>query len=234
MEIEITKGNKLGSGFFSVGVPANKIVLGLPFFGYDFACANAAPVPYPRKGGVPPPCNLAQPPQYPMIGYHDAMTLLRTENVTSSPDHAKPELRFHEKYASAWFVYSNSSTGQRHQVWFNDPQCVPQHKHSFFPLPFALAEPWPSCAFVAMSFTGRFRRKLGGRSAWGCTASPSGRRTCCTVRAGRTRRMRGRCGGPPRRRSWLPTWGNDCCDLFCSANGACSFARGILHSSGSE
>ena len=43
---------------------------GLPFFGYDFPCANAAPVPYPRKGGVPPPCNLAQPPQYPMIGYH--------------------------------------------------------------------------------------------------------------------------------------------------------------------
>ena len=121
---------------------------GLPFFGYDFPCANAAPVPYPRKGGVPPPCNLAQPPQYPMVGYHvsrhdiagiwvaffsrcqryrcgqDAMTLFRNENVTSSPDHTQPELRFHEKYASAWFEYSNRSTGQRHQVWFNDPQCA--------------------------------------------------------------------------------------------------------------
>ena len=54
------------------------------------------------------------------------MTLFRNENVTSSPDHAQPELRFHEKYASAWFEYSNRSTGQRHQVWFNDPQCAPQ------------------------------------------------------------------------------------------------------------
>ena len=54
------------------------------------------------------------------------MTLFRNENVTSTPDHAQPELRFHEKYASAWFEYSNRSTGQRHQVWFNDPQCAPQ------------------------------------------------------------------------------------------------------------
>ena len=55
------------------------------------------------------------------------MALFRNENVTSTPDHAQPELRFHEKYASAWFEYSNRSTGQRHQVWFNDPQCEPQH-----------------------------------------------------------------------------------------------------------
>ena len=153
MEIEIKGKSKLGGGFLSAGVPPEKIVLGLPFFGCEyntctcnaasglpasrsasntallstdnFACANAAPSPYPAKGGVPPPCNLAQPPQYPMIGYFDAMTLFRTANVTSSPDHPDaPELRFHEKFASAWFEYTNKTDGTRHQVWFNDEQAI--------------------------------------------------------------------------------------------------------------
>ena len=121
----------------------------LPFFGYDFACTNAAPSPYPRKGGMPPPCDLAQPPQvrktlsrprswantptaafygcipteiheptcifwasltppspqYPMIGYFDAMQIFRTANVTSRLAAIKPRA---VGPSSRRFVYSTA------------------------------------------------------------------------------------------------------------------------------
>ena len=111
------------------------------------------------------------------------MTLFRNENVTSSPDHAQPELRFHEKYASAWFEYSNRSTGQRHQVWFNDPQCAPSTAPSM------LAERWLVRSCPDLCFCGCVQ----GDSEEGWLRVRGGHARCLLLDGGRAIR-RGRSG----------------------------------------
>ena len=48
------------------------------------------------------------------------MSTFRRENVTSG----KQLLRFDKPSATAWFDYTNASTGRRHQVWIDTPQSV--------------------------------------------------------------------------------------------------------------
>eukprot|EP01052_Picozoa_sp_SAG31_P027512 SAG31_NODE_2581_length_5436_cov_3.876897_3_plen_731_part_00 len=114
------------------GMKSNKIILGLPFFGYNFECTNSAPVPFPSHdaGSRAPICRLAQPPMYPMIDHWNAMQILRSElmegRVTSPPgcQNVSACVGFDEVKAAAWFEYRNRTTGRRHQMWLEQPRSV--------------------------------------------------------------------------------------------------------------
>ena len=101
-------------------MPAEKIILGLPFFGYNFKCQNAAPVPFPpvpAGGGSPPRCVIND--TFPMTDHFVCVHLYRTQTITSGSD-----IGFDPIKGSAWFEYKNSTDGTRHQVWFEDPRAV--------------------------------------------------------------------------------------------------------------
>ena len=114
------RDNRSNPGRLIWTMPAEKIILGLPFFGYNFECINAAPVPFPPVpvgGGPPPRCVIND--TFPMTDHFVCVQLYHTETVTSGPD-----IGFDPVKGSAWFEYKNSTTGKRHQVWFEDPRAV--------------------------------------------------------------------------------------------------------------
>ena len=103
-------------------IDPQKIILGLPFFGYDFECTDAAPVPFPRHpeaGGPAPSCKLPLPPKWPMVDHFAVMQLYQSEVITSGPGRGYDPIK-----ASAWFEYCHNTTGTRHQVWHEDPRAV--------------------------------------------------------------------------------------------------------------
>ena len=100
------------------GVPPEKIIVGLPLFGYNFKCTNPKPLgsTTTNKNST---CLIVQPPQYPTISTAQAWKLFASENVTSGA-----EIQYDKEKASAWFEYTNRSSGDRHQVWFEDHRSV--------------------------------------------------------------------------------------------------------------
>jgi spore germination protein YaaH len=97
------------------GVPRKKIIVGLPLFGYSFRCTNPRPDNFPANNT----CLIAQPPQYPKITTWQGYQLFATENVTSGKS-----LLFDRAKASAWFEFTNRTSGGRYQVWFPDERAV--------------------------------------------------------------------------------------------------------------
>eukprot|EP01052_Picozoa_sp_SAG31_P022289 SAG31_NODE_1766_length_7315_cov_2.439302_3_plen_573_part_00 len=108
---------RLGSGIISTGVPADKLVLALPGFGYDFVCTNQRPS---SQLGFPTnrTCLLKQPAVFPMVGFGEVMQLFSTEHVTSGP-----EILYDATMAAAWFEYEGPNN-TRHQVIFDDHRSI--------------------------------------------------------------------------------------------------------------
>ncbi len=98
------------------GVDPSKFIIGLPFFGYNFACTNSQPPGFPYDNT----CFIAQPPRYPFVTFAQAMELFKKENVSSGAG----VIHYNSSKAAAWFEFTNASSGARHQVWFDDHRSV--------------------------------------------------------------------------------------------------------------
>lgn len=98
-----------------LGIPANKLILGLPWYGYDYACISVdnhnrcviSSVPYL---GVP--CSDAAGSQ------HDYAAIIRDLLPLS-----KDGLQYNETDQSPYFFYESKS-GDVHQVWFDNPKSL--------------------------------------------------------------------------------------------------------------
>ena len=76
------------------------------------------PARFPRNGTAPR-CSLRQPPSFPMVDFADTMKIWKTGNVSSGDT-----MGFDATMGAAWFEFHNETTGERHQVWQEDPRSV--------------------------------------------------------------------------------------------------------------
>jgi Di-N-acetylchitobiase len=120
-------GVKAGiAAFEALGVAPTSMVLGLPWYGFDYKCLN----PQHDSGrkistGKPSPCNI---PHVPFRGVNcsdaagqvvtpeDAETLLQFYNAS---------VHWDESEATPYFEYT-ATNGDRHQVWFDNAHSLRQ------------------------------------------------------------------------------------------------------------
>jgi len=101
--------------FAQIGIPADKLILALPWYGYDFVCDNNATLGAPCL----PNCTRSSPNwqvDCPQRDYKQIMpSLLRATKAQG-----RDPWRFDPVSTSVYFDYLSTS-GTRHQVWFDDP-----------------------------------------------------------------------------------------------------------------
>jgi len=102
------------TAFLDLGIPADQLVLGLPWYGYDYPCVNFTAgvcsireVPF---RGVN--CSDAAGTQRP---FSDIINQLNQSGIVPYLDIELESLRFN---------YVNPSTKQNHQVWYDDPKTL--------------------------------------------------------------------------------------------------------------
>jgi spore germination protein len=62
-----------------------------------------------------------QPPSFPFVTFAQANDLWRNETIISGS-----AIHYDDAKAAAWFEFKNASSGQRHQVWFDNARSVEQ------------------------------------------------------------------------------------------------------------
>ena len=93
------------------GIAASKIVMGLPWYGYDYTCDDSGKVAIPGS-----PCKVAggsvrRSGVAVQVPYWKQLRLLRSNLSTTA-------LLFNNTVATSWFDYvPNRTAGIRHQVW---------------------------------------------------------------------------------------------------------------------
>jgi len=100
--------------FLDLGIPSDQLVLGLPWYGYDYPCLSLtddvckiAEVPF---RGVN--CSDAAGKQRP---FSNLLAQLNQTGIVPTLDAGLESL---------WYNYVDSSTKQSHQVWFDDPKTL--------------------------------------------------------------------------------------------------------------
>ncbi|XP_041465888.1 di-N-acetylchitobiase-like [Lytechinus variegatus] len=88
--------------FIQIGVPSSKLVLIVPWYGYDFPCSTI------EEGDVCMYKNLSVKYQK---GFGDIMKLL---------DKSTTGGKWSDSYESPYFDYKDIETGQTHQVWYDN------------------------------------------------------------------------------------------------------------------
>merc|ERR1712187_704784 len=104
--------------FLQLGIPAGKLVLGLPWYGYSYPCINsdvtdstdACELPETPWRGIN--CSDAAGAQYP---YKEIMSILDNHTNVS-------EVRWDDNLLSPYF--NHRVQGQLHQLWFDDPRSL--------------------------------------------------------------------------------------------------------------
>ena len=107
--------NKGILSYRALGIPSEKLVLGLPWYGYDYPCVSVSTSNVceirkkPFRGAF---CSDAAGSQK---GYSDIMNFLLPLNTTG--------LLFDSTLVSPYFTYK-AADGQMHQVWFDNPHSL--------------------------------------------------------------------------------------------------------------
>lgn len=101
-------------GYLDLGIPADKLVLGLPWYGYDYPCLSltedsVCTIPKVPFRGVN--CSDAAGTQH---SYSDIRDLIRTSTTF---------VQWNDKLQSPFFNYKTSS-GEQHQVWFDNTESL--------------------------------------------------------------------------------------------------------------
>ncbi|EGD72199.1 hypothetical protein PTSG_00221 [Salpingoeca rosetta] len=108
--------------YMDIGVPADKIVLGLPWYGYDYPCLNGgnASARYCEIKRVPfrgAPCSDAAGTER---GYGDLWQVIHNSSAPTTP------VMYDDLLVSKYFNYRHTD-GTLHQVvWFDDPSTLQQ------------------------------------------------------------------------------------------------------------
>ncbi|XP_033638967.1 di-N-acetylchitobiase-like [Asterias rubens] len=102
--------------FLKLGIPAKQLVLGVPWYGYDYKCnslskSNVCAIEHVPFRGVN--CSDAAGKQ---INYGGLMQLL-AKNATSGP-------LFNTTYLAPFFNYKDSKTDKMHQIWYDNPKSL--------------------------------------------------------------------------------------------------------------
>jgi len=100
--------------FIALGIDPSKLVLGIPWYGYDYPCINptnvtVCPIAHVPFRGVD--CSDAAGKE---INFSILMEWLSTRSTTGR--------MWDDTLKSPWFSYNNA--GQSHQVWYDDPQSL--------------------------------------------------------------------------------------------------------------
>ena len=101
--------------YLDLGIPPDKLVLGLPWYGYDYPCLelteeNVCSIPKVPYRGVN--CSDAAGRQR---GYGDICDLVFTSSI---------DVMWNATLQSPFFNFKHQSTGQDHQMWYDDPRSL--------------------------------------------------------------------------------------------------------------
>ncbi|XP_033108879.1 di-N-acetylchitobiase-like [Anneissia japonica] len=111
--------NKTVSGvekFLKLGISTDKLVLGVPWYGYDYPCIHLTEDHVCSIEKVPfrgAPCSDAAGKQ---IAYGAIRKMLSVNSTTGR--------LWNSTYAAPYFQYRSTSTGVTHQMWYDDPQSL--------------------------------------------------------------------------------------------------------------
>eukprot|EP01048_Picozoa_sp_COSAG05_P017493 COSAG05_NODE_2394_length_3122_cov_3.681111_1_plen_431_part_00 len=103
----------------TLGVPTQKLVLALPFFGNTFTCLhNKAPAGSDSSNGcVPDPPFSVNPAAFGLeVGFNTIVTELLPLSSTGA--------QYNDTDQSAFFDYVNESDGKRRRIWYDNPQSL--------------------------------------------------------------------------------------------------------------
>lgn len=101
--------------YLALGIPPEKLVLGLPWYGYDYSCIATTGVDTCHIKRVPyqgANCSDAAGKQIPYSTINDLL-LSRSESGRNWDERSK----------SPYFDYIDAAN-QKHQVWYDDPQSL--------------------------------------------------------------------------------------------------------------
>ncbi|XP_030850869.1 di-N-acetylchitobiase [Strongylocentrotus purpuratus] len=102
--------------FLKLGIPAKKLVLGVPWYGYNYKCltvseTDVCTIPEVPFRGVN--CSDAAGNQKSFV---NVMKLLVLNSTTGR--------KWNATYKAPYFDYKNSETGEAYQVWYDDTQSL--------------------------------------------------------------------------------------------------------------
>eukprot|EP01052_Picozoa_sp_SAG31_P022841 SAG31_NODE_1840_length_7122_cov_2.822156_4_plen_1100_part_00 len=100
--------------FHTVGVPPSKLVLALPFYGYDFPCSNNSIGSFCTVPGANPRGSFCG-----ASSLNDNCPQLQYRHVLPLLNKSVNGWQFDQRSVSVYFDYLND-TGHRRQVWFDD------------------------------------------------------------------------------------------------------------------
>ncbi|XP_071955561.1 di-N-acetylchitobiase-like [Antedon mediterranea] len=111
--------NKTAKGvteYLKLGISPDKLVLGVPWYGYDYTClhltqdrvCSIAKVPF--RGA---PCSDAGGKQ---VAYFVIQEILAANSTTGR--------LWNSTYEAPYFQYKNTETGRTHQMWYDDPESL--------------------------------------------------------------------------------------------------------------
>ena len=100
--------------YVAAGVPASKLVIGLPWYGWDYPCDPSNPAP---GCAVTPPAGQQWFGWATQVGYGQVMQIQQNAGAQITVDSTTQTKHFD-------YTVSTGKAKGRHQLWFDDPQTL--------------------------------------------------------------------------------------------------------------